>query len=33
MAQVQEIDVKKEQALKGLIELGKKKGSLTIKEM
>ena len=33
MAQVQEIDVKKEQALKGLLELGKKKGSLTLKEM
>ena len=33
MAQVQEIDVKKEQALKGLLELCKKKGSLTLKEM
>ena len=33
MAQVQDIDVTKEQALKGLLELGKKKGSLTLKEM
>lgn len=33
MAQEQDINVKKEQALKGLLELGKKKGQLTLKEM
>ncbi|MDO5548606.1 MAG: RNA polymerase sigma factor RpoD [Eubacteriales bacterium] len=33
MAQEQDINVKKEQALKGLLELGKKKGQLTFKEM